>query len=206
MLQSEQPLEFALKRIFRIYPLFITALLIQTLIHYQITKAPISLQTLVPQLLLMGDIFKVPYMLLGVEWTLRIEVAFYVLMFCMRYAGLLSTYQRFFPGILILLTYLLGIVTGIPDGSYGGYGYWNMYAPFLLLGSAFLLYEKKSASGTFLVFFASFVLIQCWQLTIIYSPGLKDMDFVSLGFLVFLTAWLFRDSMHMNRLGFLFLN
>ena len=37
-----------------------------------------DMSVLVPQLLLIGDFFGTPYSLGGVEWTLRVEVLFYV--------------------------------------------------------------------------------------------------------------------------------
>ncbi|WP_287007412.1 acyltransferase family protein [Legionella sp.] len=97
VLQKEQPLEFLVKRIFRIYPLYIFSVLLQYSFLYSVNPAIVNLQTIIPQLLLIGDFFQTPYSLNGVEWTLRIEVLFYLFMFAMRYFKIIGQYEYALP-------------------------------------------------------------------------------------------------------------
>lgn len=61
VLQTEQSLEFLVKRIFRIFPLYIFAVLFQYSFIYFNNHAAVNLKTLILQLLLVGDFFQTPY-------------------------------------------------------------------------------------------------------------------------------------------------
>ena len=90
VLQSEQPVEFMIKRVFRIYPLLIIAIFVEVFISYVSQDTPISLLQTMQQMSLFGDFFNTPHALLGVEWTLRIEILFYILMFLLSFSFLIK--------------------------------------------------------------------------------------------------------------------
>ena len=70
VLQIESPLEFMLKRFFRIYPLYMVAVILEWVMWHHLNGASFPpLTTLIPQLLLIGDFFQTPHTLAGVEWT-----------------------------------------------------------------------------------------------------------------------------------------
>ncbi|MBP8860298.1 MAG: acyltransferase [Ottowia sp.] len=77
VLQRESAPEFLLKRAFRIYPLYLVAVGIEFLILRSHGQG-VGWQTLLQQMLLAGDFFGTPYALAGVEWTLRLEILFYL--------------------------------------------------------------------------------------------------------------------------------
>jgi len=85
VLSFEQTNSFLIRRVFRIYPLYIAAVLIQIIV--QETWGNISWSVLLPQLLLVGDFFNTPYTLAGVEWTLRVEIIFYFFMAMLKMGG-----------------------------------------------------------------------------------------------------------------------
>ncbi len=115
ILQNELPLEFCIKRIFRIYPLYIFAVLFQYSLMILIDHSVINFHFLIPQLLLIGDFFQAPQTLDGVEWTLRVEVLFYFFMFLMRQFKLIGPYSVMFPWFLIAMTLLLHFFSCYPS-------------------------------------------------------------------------------------------
>ncbi len=69
--------------------------------QYSINHQPLQFHILIPQLLLIGDFFQTPHTLNGVEWTLRVEVLFYVFMLILRYTDLIGKRENFLPWILV---------------------------------------------------------------------------------------------------------
>jgi len=91
VLQNETTSEFMVKRIFRIYPLYIFAVIVETLLARIVDGVALpGIGTLIPRLLLMGDFFGTPLALTGVEWTLRVEVCFYFYMALLRHFAILE--------------------------------------------------------------------------------------------------------------------
>ncbi|MCG2593046.1 hypothetical protein LZ009_09660 [Ramlibacter sp. XY19] len=66
MLQTEHTVEFLVKRVFRIYSLYVTAVLIHSIVLL-LLGAPVPWGILLPQVLLIGDFFGTPYALARVE-------------------------------------------------------------------------------------------------------------------------------------------
>lgn len=192
VLQRELPKVFFIKRIFRIYPLYIIAVLMQVLTVWMINGSVPKLSVLIPQLLLIGDFFDAPYTLKGVEWTLRIEVLFYVFMGIASYLGLFKNKKRFFPYLILLTVSILGVLMSFP-GKVGSFDRTMLYAPFLLLGSLFYLNEKKEISAWFLFLGSIIVLSQYYYLTPIYQPHFINSHFATLSVLLFFFAWRYRE-------------
>lgn len=91
VLQKETTRDFIIRRLFRIFPLYIFAVLAQLFFMSAVLSAPLpDAKTLIAQISLTGDFFDTPYTLAGVEWTLRIEILFYLLMAVFKSAGTLE--------------------------------------------------------------------------------------------------------------------
>ncbi|MCM3905234.1 MAG: acyltransferase [Pyrinomonadaceae bacterium] len=191
VLQTEQTGEFLIKRTFRIYPLYIVVVLAQYIPLAVVDKAP-SMSTLLPQLLLVGDCCGTPYALNGVEWTLRVEVVFYVFMAALRSLNLMTNHKKILPYTFIAITLLCGFIAPIPSADIWSKGYLTIYGPFLLLGSMFYLYEKKQIGLTFLLFFIGLFFYQYYSLMAIYQKDWLDFHFAILAFIIFCVSWAFR--------------
>jgi peptidoglycan/LPS O-acetylase OafA/YrhL len=87
VIQTEEVRPFLIKRFFRIYPLLILAILVEYIFQSVNQESSLSWLTRLGQMSLLGDFFQVPHALAGVEWTLRIEVSFYLLMALMKWIG-----------------------------------------------------------------------------------------------------------------------
>jgi peptidoglycan/LPS O-acetylase OafA/YrhL len=194
VLQTEQPTEFIIKRIFRIYPLYVSAVLLQTIMQFLSSGELPDLLIIVPQLLLIGDLFGTPYTLAGAEWTLRLEVLFYAFMVVLRYLGLLHEYKRYFPLLLIITCLTLGGLAPIPSFDIWSKGYVTIYGPFLLLGSFFYLKEARQVSSWFLAAATILILIQYYYLMGVYQPRWIGAHFATLSVLIFFFSWRYRSA------------
>jgi len=194
VLQTEKTAEFLIKRIFRIYPLYIVAVLTSSLSR-GIFLSPPDLKNLLAQLLLVGDFFNTPYALSGVEWTLRVEILFYVFMSLLRVLNFLTTQNKFLPYILMAATCICGRMAPIPSSNSLFKGYLTIYAPFLLLGSMYYLYENKQTNLTLFFIFFALVFHQYHKLIALYQKNWLEAPFAILAFLLFTVAWIFRRHM-----------
>ncbi len=192
VLQSERPTDFFIKRIFRIYPLYIVAVLLQAIDRYYSDGHIPDIGTILPQLLLVGDFFGTPYTLNGVEWTLRVEVVFYVFMGVLRYLNLIHEYPKTLPWILLVATILLGILSPIPSSDIYTKGYFTIYSPFLFLGAFCYLKEIKRVSFSLLIGFTFLVLFQYYYLISVYQPRWIGQHFAALAVVIFLLSWRYR--------------
>jgi peptidoglycan/LPS O-acetylase OafA/YrhL len=194
VLQTERTCQFLVKRAFRIYPLYIVAVLAQSISLTFVGRAP-SLSILVPQLLLVGDLFGTPYSLNGVEWTLRVEVMFYVFMAVLRSLNLMTNHQKILPYILVATTILCGFIAPIPSADIWSKAYFTIYAPFLLLGSMFYLFERRQIGLAFLLCFIGLVFYQYYSLIAIYQKIWLESHFMILAFLLFFVSWVCRKHL-----------
>ena len=147
VLQRERAGEFLLRRIFRIYPLYIAAVLIETLLAALLLgQAVPPLSVMIPRLLLIGDLFGTPYALAGVEWTLRLEVLFYAIMAALKALGLIEQ-PKTLPWIYLALS-ALGLWAGPMPTAHGwSDGFITLYLPFLFVGSVAFLNERRLIGG-----------------------------------------------------------
>lgn len=190
VLQTELTGEFLIKRAFRIYPLYIVAVLIQYIPLAIIGRAPIW-STLVAQILLIGDFLSTPYALSGVEWTLRVEIVFYIFMALLRALNFIprkNSFQYIFIGTVLLFS----LIAPIPSSENLSKGYFTIYAPFLLLGSMFYLFEKKQIMFSMFSVFTGLVFYQHYSLMALYQKGWLSYHFAIIAFFIFLCLWLFR--------------
>jgi peptidoglycan/LPS O-acetylase OafA/YrhL len=197
VLLYENPIEFAIKRIFRIYPLYIVAVFLQLLLDI-IDGDPIPhLGVIVSQLLLIGDFFKTPLTLGGVEWTLRIEIFFYIFMGLLKFSGVFRKRNLILPVVLTLTTILLGFLAPYPTGGWT-IGYFSMYAPFLFIGVMFYLWEKEDIKISVLAFFIMLVFFQYFILISKYQAKWLDDHFAILALLLFFLTWFLRFKIPEN--------
>ena len=194
VLQTAEPVEFIVKRAFRIYPLYIFAILLEYLLLALYGQAP-GLSTLLPQLLLVGDVFGTPYALNGVEWTLRLEIAFYVFMSVARLLKMTTERKRLLPYVLVGATFVCSVASPIPSAEVWSKGCLTIYGPFLLLGSVFYLFEKKQIGLTFFAFFTGLVFFQYFRLIATYQQGWLAAHFAILAVLIFAAAWAFQKHL-----------
>lgn len=200
VLQTQNSFEFLIKRIFRIYPLYIFAVLLQTVLLNLIEHVPVNLHVLIPQLLLIGDFFHVPLTLNQVEWTLRIEILFYLLMFTIHYLKIMDSYKFLLPWILVFMTLLMNYLPLTPGSDFWDYGYLNIYMPFLFLGVMFFLYEKRQITFTFLFSFSCLVYLQFWHLITLYQPSWTNSHYAVLSLCLFIILWSSRAFLSSNAL------
>ena len=195
VLQTETAGEFLIKRAFRIYPLYIVAVLLEA-VPPMISGRPPELVTLISQLLLVGDLVgNYSYALNGVEWTLRLEVLFYVFMAGLRKLGIISVYRRTLPYVFIATTLLCAYLAPIPSANIWTKGFVTIYFPFLLLGSMFYLFEKKQFGLTLLLIFTGLTLSHYFGLTALYQSRWMHLHYGMLAFLIFFGGWLWRNHL-----------
>lgn len=197
VLQKEKTLEFVIKRIFRIYPLYMAAVLVQNLelVSQWMTSPaliPEQLPTLLSQLFLVGDLFGTPHSLQSLEWTLRIEVLFYLYMAILHSLGVMHRYQKLFPYVLISSAILLWVLPAFPTWNKPIIGNTNIYAPFLLLGAMFYLAEKKQTHYAVLLIFILLVFFKHYALVHAYQPRWNGRPFALYALVIFASAWLLR--------------
>ncbi len=202
VIQVDQPIEFLIKRFFRIYPLYIVAILLEILlgIYYGYIKG-IEFSVIVPRLLLIGDFTNTALGLEGVEWTLRVELIFYILMFFLSYFKIITPERhKFLPILLFIISIGLYKATPFPNNDFFTKGYLTLYAPFLFVGVMFYLYEIKKVSLSWLIFFIMLVLFQYFKLMAKINAFWINTHAVTLGILVFIVAWGLRYHLKETRL------
>ncbi len=200
VLRSEPTPVFLLKRAFRIYPLYIFAVLAQLAMNHAINGEALPAPSVwLPRILLIGDLFNTPYALGGVEWTLRIEIAFYLLMAAFNAAGLLRHTARL-PLVFFLCTLMLQLAGPFPaTGSFAN-GCFTLNFPFLFIGSLLYLAERRLADRSLCAATIAYILFSVLLLEpgISYVPNAKESNFYILALMVFVAAWRFRANMKAN--------
>jgi len=189
VLQKEKPVEFMIKRVFRIYPLLIVAIITQVLLQ----DAPIDYMQTLQQISLMGDFFQAPHALAGVEWTLRVEIIFYILMFILSFSFLLRDKGYLLLSVFSLLSIFLFCFAPFPNAGWSK-AYLSMYFPFLLIGSTIYLYEHNRVNIYALIGFVLLVFTLCFKLTAQYQQNWQQTNFILVGFLVFVFFWSLRNK------------
>ncbi|HFP0892189.1 TPA: acyltransferase family protein, partial [Escherichia coli] len=126
VLQKEATFEFYLKRIFRIYPLYIFAVLAEMLIQYYNGGNIPPLSIIIPRLLLIGDFFNTPLSLAGVEWTLRIEMLFYVFMGLVKKVGLINK-GNVLTVLLLFISLFISTINPFPVAKDFHNAYFTLY-------------------------------------------------------------------------------
>lgn len=199
--QRERPLEFAIKRIFRIYPLYVFAVFLDYFLSDPSMR--LSLKDVLLQSTLFGDFFGLPFALGGVEWTLRIEIYFYFLMglLALLVRSTSSVTYRYFPAVFFLIVFALGVAPPFTNGSIEWGGGWpatgmvTLYFPFLLIGSLLFLYEQHLVSARVLLVLSFLFMVQYFLLMPKYQPLWSGDHHASIALVLFLSFWLKRSAL-----------
>lgn len=193
VLQKEATFEFYLKRIFRIYPLYIFAVIAEMLVQYYNGAGVPPLTILIPRLLLIGDFFNTPLSLAGVEWTLRIEMMFYVFMGLVKKAGIINK-GNVLTVLLLVVSFFISSINPFPVANDFHNAYFTLYTPFLFIGVVVYLVEHKLVNRV--IALASIVIMFYLHLSLIekINPFWGQYNYAFTGVIIFLVSWLFRDK------------
>jgi len=187
VLETENWRDFLIKRIFRIYPLYWTAVLIWYFSMPDSLRP--TLNDLIIQLSLFGDFFNSPYALNGVEWTLRIEVLFYILLGISKTTGLLKLKSIWLIIALFSLSLLLFIMPAWPLNKLWSQGYVSIYSPFLFIGVYFREFEKRSIAMPLLFSLIGSTIFMYYYSIQSVQPNWVNARFAVLGVLAFASLY-----------------
>lgn len=200
VLQKETPLDFIVKRIFRIYPLFIFAVLSEHLMAWYfhgVAFPPLSVMA--PRLLLIGDFFDVPNALAGVEWTLRIEILFYAVMAIFKATGLFTN-QKLLPIAYMIVATFLYVIPAFPKVGNWNAAYVNTYSLFLFIGSMIYLSQQGLASKKICVAAGSIMVLMFLMKISAIQPGWKESNYAVISIALFLIALNYGLKLHDGRI------
>lgn len=184
-------MSFLIRRFFRIYPAYWVCLLLYWfcfLLYYGPSHLP-SLKTLLWQASLFGFFNDTPLALAGVEWTLRVEIMFYTVIFIGKCIFKGSFCEKYLYPILLISILLPLFLKPFPGSHFGfGFGYVNLFWGFLSLGSAFYFYDKGKISGKDVAFLCALHQVIFWFQLPFLSRWLIHSHFSSFGILLFLIS------------------
>lgn len=193
VLTQESSVQFLVRRIFRIYPLYITAVFIEQVLNCNFC-GQIIWSNVIIQCLLIGDFFEVPYTLSGVEWTLRVEIMFYLFMALKKQIWPSFFREKWFFVLLFLVVFIFSTLPPFPNALFLFKNYFLLYMPFIFLGIGFYLLEKREISSLLFLGFVIFVFYNYWKGIVLYQPNQMSAHFAFLGFVLFTVVWKFRHS------------
>ncbi|QIR78093.1 acyltransferase [Sulfurospirillum diekertiae] len=192
VIQLEKPIEFLIKRFFRIYPLLIVAIILENSLGYFTNNQLFDISKILIQMSLFGDYFNTPYALAGVEWTLRVEIIFYLFMVIIGWLKMQNN-GYFLLAIFVVLTLSLKYIAPFPDKLF--VGYFTIYFPFLFLGSVIYLYEKQKINLVSTLLFVVFLFENYFSMINDFQKGWLTTNFAIVGFIVFISFWLLREKL-----------
>lgn len=197
VLLSEDAVTFAIRRAFRIYPLYVLAVVIEGVLH------PVPWQRMLLQSTLLGDWLHTPLALAGVEWTLRIEILFYGLMAVLKMAGFIDgARMRMLPAVLFGLLALAWVSLPQPGKWVFSYGYLNLYGPFLLLGCFVFLYEQGRVRAWSCIAFCAAVILAYRMHIGSWQPAYVHRHFMEVALALAFLAWALRQRISIGRFGY----
>lgn len=193
VLQKEATFEFYLKRIFRIYPLYIFAVISEMLVQYYNGGGIPPLSILIPRLLLIGDFFNTPLSLAGVEWTLRIEMMFYVFMGLVKKAGIINK-GNILTALLLVVSFFISSINPFPVANDFHNAYFTLYTPFLFIGVVVYLAEYNLVNR--MIALTSIVTMFYLHLSLIekINPFWGQYNYAFTGTVIFLSSCFFKDK------------
>lgn len=169
--QRESLFEFVIKRCFRIFPLYIVAILLSVLLFEHI-RQEFSAFSFLTNIFLVNYWMSPQVILLGVAWTLAIEVAFYLLfsvLFKLRKLPIL-----FVSSMLIVVTGFIIVSKNFGDNFFL-LAATVAYLPFLITGQIlyFGLFVKSIRPMTTVILLSATYGVLLFGLTNIHTPFLE---------------------------------
>jgi peptidoglycan/LPS O-acetylase OafA/YrhL len=195
VLQNESAHEFIIKRIFRIYPLYIFAVITEALLAKLVDGVEIpGPSILVPRLLLIGDFFNTPLALSGVEWTLRVEVCFYAYMALIRYFSIL---QKPSAAVLFFMLTALAMFFApqFPSTAEFSHGYLSTYGVFLFVGACFYIYENNKETRNLCIFSTISMFVLFLLMIAKNHQAWMNSNYGLFGIVLFGAGWALRGRM-----------
>lgn len=183
---------FLIRRLLRIYPAFFIAVLIA----WFILKQPFEYQLIYSYTLILADIVKSPTVLADVDWTLRIEIIFYLYIAILMWNNKLN-----FNSILITSIILLIMCFVVKKFNVNIAIQPFIYFYLFLIGMLFYLrheqlIDKRSLQKigvtVFIIFFSVFQIFE-------FSPY-KHYSYPFLAIGIFYLAILYKDKFHECRI------
>lgn len=198
VLAKEEPKEFLVKRVFRIYPLYMIAVVAEYLAGYWgYGLYPASTKEVISRLLLVGDFNGTPNGLHGVEWTLRIEVLFYAFMAVLKYAGFFRT-CRHLPAVYVVALAGLYLSSPFPGAWTWTFAYVTVYAPLLIFGSLIMLAESHQAIRAKCIGLMTIIFVMFLIMSAKLVSGWKESNYMAFGVMFFLGFWALRTKVAPN--------
>ena len=189
VLRREATTEFLVKRAFRIYPLYLVAVLGEAAWLGTQGRAP-DAATLLWQASLLGDWAGAPYALGGVEWTLRLELGFYLLMAALKAGGPMGWRDGAgLPWLYALLALALWAIGPWPAHTDWARGYVSLYFSCLLLGSAIQLGERGVVRWPVVAALGALVLLLQYQGLRQWQPNWVHAHLALRALALFLLLW-----------------
>lgn len=186
-----------IRRFFRIYPLYIFACISEQFLN-GIDVANLVSLNFAAKIFLIGDLFGIPYVLGNVEWTLRIEMYFYVLMAFAKYTKVLYNPLFCLNFVTILLLFLID--DPIPLFSKFVYGYISLYLPLLFIGFLFYIVEFSSNSRFLSLTSIFIIFIIHVQNLINFEKSYVYFRFLHVDLVIWCVAWYVKDLFKVNML------
>lgn len=212
---------FLIGRFFRIYPAYWVASLIMltilylTRVHFfgELTIPGLTINSYISNMLLINNIIGIPS-IDWINWTLAIEVKFYLV--CFIFYAFLKKGNVFFIFICAFFTY--SFIIFIPDGQtitlpFSIFGSSNLYLdvfkfdllfiPFMFIGTLFFYAYKKIISLSKL-FFLSQILLYIFYYMWSYPVGTKSLPTLNINyvyaFYLFYVCFMLREYFIKNKL------
>ena len=199
--QRESARAFAIKRLFRIVPMLAVAVVLALLLSAELRRLATPL-TLLTNVTLLNYWMAPQVVLVGVGWTLAIEIAFYALML-LSYP--LARWPALRSALLLAVVWLTVWQAREHGPSFFLFAASVAYLPYLVAGQVlYLVFHQRSISGHAAVLLAVGVYATLWQgLESIHTEFLRPGNsyLVSFGWalVVFLLAWRMNEQLRAGR-------
>ena len=182
---------FMIKRFFRIYPAYALICIVSFFSTHTLTSVIFEdFYSLFLQISLLGDFFNLDYGLGGVEWTLRMELYFYIIMYIFRFFDIFN--NKFFSLNYVIFSFLLNQAGPIPTTRFTS-GYISLYLPIIFIGSCFYQIEHKTKERFFNICISVGLFVGHLLMCIIFNKPNDYFMFAIIGMGVFCFFWSIRN-------------
>ncbi|WP_334141715.1 acyltransferase [Atlantibacter hermannii] len=191
VLKKENALEFYIKRFFRIYPLYVVAIISESIYLYFGKGIQPDIHDLIPRILLLGDFYGLQPALGGVEWTLRLEVMFYVYMGVVKLLRL-NVNGNVLASVLMMSSIAVWKTNPFPTFQTFSYAYVSIYVHFLFIGVLIYLIDNKEVYIPLAIFYIGAMFYIHLDLVQLYNPFWKEFSYGIYGLTVFSLSCYFK--------------